>query len=136
MDGTSGAIYSIFLNALVQHFVSANWTDLSALRAKDWAEGLTFALNALSKYTPARAGDRTVIDALVPFIEELRFSRDSKLAAYAAMKGATATKNMAASLGRAVYVGMEDEWKGKIPDPGAWGLARFLMALCAPDAHE
>jgi triose/dihydroxyacetone kinase / FAD-AMP lyase (cyclizing) len=28
-----------------------------------------------------------------------------------------------------VYVGAEEEWMGKVPDPGAWGLSEFLTGL-------
>jgi dihydroxyacetone kinase len=132
MDGTSGALYSIYLNALVQHFSQHETRTLSSMELSDWARAMNFAMDALSIYTPARIGDRTVIDALVPFINALDAGQDCGQAARAAMEGAEATKAMAASLGRAVYVGMEDEWKGKIPDPGAWGLAKFFEGLCQP----
>lgn len=69
------------------------------------------------------------MDALMPFVETLEQSGDVKKAAEAARKGAEETKGMQASLGRAVYVGSEDEWMGKVPDPGAWGLAEFLDGL-------
>jgi dihydroxyacetone kinase len=130
MDGTSGALYSIYLNALVQHFSQHENRTLSAMTPSDWAIAMRFAMDALSKYTPARVGDRTVIDALVPFINALEAGQNWGQAARAAMDGAEATKTMTASLGRAVYVGMENEWKGKIPDPGAWGLAKFFEGLC------
>ena len=74
-------------------------------------------------------GDRTLLDALVPFVDTLSSTGDVKKAAEAAKEGAEKTKSMKASLGRAVYVGAEDEWMGKIPDPGAWGLQEFLIGL-------
>ena len=132
MDGTSGALYSIYLNALVQYFSQHESQNISVMCIGDWAIAMRFAMDALSKYTPARIGDRTVIDALVPFINALEAGQDCDQAARAAMDGAEATKAMAVSLGRAVYIGMEDEWKGKIPDPGAWGLAKFFEGLCQP----
>lgn len=134
MDGTSGALYSIYLNALVQHFGQHDIRTLSSMSLSDWASAMKFAMDALSRYTPARIGDRTVIDALIPFINALDAGKSCSQAARAAMEGAEATRSMAASLGRAVYVGMEDEWKGKIPDPGAWGLAKFFEGLCQPAA--
>lgn len=134
MDGTSGALYSICLNALRQYFNESECGDLCAMGPAVWATALTFAMNALSSYTPARVGDRTVIDALVPFTDALSAGKGLQQAAQAAMDGANATKAMPASLGRAVYVGMESEWKGKIPDPGAWGLAKFLVGLSGSDA--
>lgn len=69
------------------------------------------------------------MDALSPFINTLIETEDIRKAAEAASQGAEATKMMKASLGRAVYVGGEDEWVGKIPDPGAYGLSEFLNGI-------
>jgi triose/dihydroxyacetone kinase / FAD-AMP lyase (cyclizing) len=131
MDGTSGAIYAIFLNALaagVRAQDSAGGSS-KAMDASTWAAALTAALGDLKKYTPAAPGDRTLMDALFPFVETLKSSGDVKQAAQKAKEGAEATKSMKASLGRAVYVGAEDEWRGKVPDPGAWGLQEFLIGF-------
>lgn len=84
-------------------------------------------MQSLSKYTPAKPGDRTLIDALQPFVESLEKSGNVKSAAEAADTGAKSTKGMKASLGRTVYVGGED-WQ-RVPDPGAYGLAEFLVGL-------
>jgi len=48
-------------------------------------------------------------------------------AAEAAQEGSKKTKDMKASLGRSVYVG--GEGFKTVPDPGAYGLAEFLMGL-------
>lgn len=84
---------------------------------------------ALGKYTPAKPGDRTLIDALAPFVDTLLETGDVRVAAAAAQQGTESTKAMKASLGRSVYVGGEEEWIGKIPDPGAFGLSEFLTGL-------
>jgi triose/dihydroxyacetone kinase / FAD-AMP lyase (cyclizing) len=133
MDGTSGALYAIFLNALAHglheqdiHTASGSKREVDA---KIWAAALKSSIAALGKYTPAQPGDRTLMDALVPFVETLGESGDVKQAAEEARLGAERTKHMKASLGRAVYVGGEEEWVGKIPDPGAWGLKEFLGGL-------
>ncbi|OAP62986.1 dihydroxyacetone kinase [Fonsecaea erecta] len=129
MDGTSGAIYAIFLNALAHGLREQDTESSTTVDAKVWAAALKSSLQALGKYTPAVPGDRTLMDALVPFVETLSSTGDVKKAAEAAKEGAEKTKSMKASLGRAVYVGAEDEWMGKIPDPGAWGLQEFLIGL-------
>lgn len=129
MDGTSGAIYAIFLNALAAGLREQDSGSKEAVDAKVWAAALESSMQALGKYTPATSGDRTLMDALIPFVTELGHSGDLKKAASAAQKGAEDTKNMKASLGRAVYVGAEEEWMGKVPDPGAWGLSEFLTGL-------
>ncbi|KAB8202475.1 Dak1 domain protein [Aspergillus parasiticus SU-1] len=129
MDGTSGAIYAIFLNALVHGLREQDKGKSTPATAEVWGEALKYSLGALGKYTPAKPGDRTMIDALVPFCATLRDTKDVHAAAKAAQEGTEATKSMKASLGRSVYVGGEDEWVGKVPDPGAYGLSVFFTGL-------
>lgn len=129
MDGTSGALYAIFLNALVHGIREQDSGSSKPMDAKTWAAALKSSLQALGKYTPAVPGDRTLMDALVPFVDTLASTGDVKKAAQAAQEGAEKTKSMKASLGRTVYVGAEEEWLGKVPDPGAWGLKEFLVGL-------
>ncbi|KAL8779919.1 MAG: hypothetical protein Q9203_001520 [Teloschistes exilis] len=127
MDGTSGALYAIFLNSLaanVRKLDSSNTTDLTS---KMLAQALEDSLEALGKYTPAKLGDRTLMDSLVPFVETLKATGNTKEAATAAEAGAARTKGMEASLGRSVYVGGEGH--KEVPDPGAYGLSQFLTAL-------
>lgn len=128
MDGTSGAIYAIFLNALATGLrAQSPSSGEHEVDAKIWAGAAEVAMRNLSKYTPAKPGDRTLVDALVPFVEELKRSGDVKRAAEAAKQGAEKTKGMKASLGRTVYVGGEG-WQN-VPDPGAYGLSEFLSGL-------
>ncbi|OJD14951.1 hypothetical protein AJ78_04766 [Emergomyces pasteurianus Ep9510] len=129
MDGTSGAIYAIFLNALAHGLREHAPQTPAPATAQEWSAALHHSLQALSKYTPAQIGDRTLIDALAPFITKLAESGDLRAAAKAAEDGVESTKHMKASLGRSVYVGGEDEWIGKVPDPGAFGLAQFLRGV-------
>ncbi|TPX17925.1 uncharacterized protein E0L32_011988 [Thyridium curvatum] len=124
MDGTSGALYAIFLNALVHALQSL---ESGALTRRKWAAALKKSCDALSKYTPARPGDRTLIDALYPFVEILEKTGSLKEAALAARKAAIETQGMHASLGRSVYVG--GTGFTKVPDPGAWGLSCFFLGL-------
>lgn len=141
MDGTSGALYAIFINALAsglqaqaqaqeqQHragHVQSQATPSQAIAAtpRIWAEALRAALDSLAKYTPAQPGDRTVVDTLAPFVSVLAETLDIKRAVEAAKKGCDATKGMEASLGRSVYVNAEG-WSA-CPDPGAYGLVKLL----------
>jgi dihydroxyacetone kinase len=128
MDGTSGALYAIFLNALTQDFKLRS-DQAAVVDVKFWSLALTDASAALAKYTPAKVGDRTMVDALEPFVTTLKITDSLKDAASAAAAGAAKTKDYRASLGRAVYVGGESEWLGKILDPGAFGLSKFLEGL-------
>lgn len=127
MDGTSGALYAIFLNALANGLRAESLAEARPADAKIWSKALAAAMQSLSKYTPAQPGDRTLIDALAPFIEVLQAAQDVQQAANAAQKGADSTKGMKASLGRTVYIGGDDY--GDIPDPGAYGLAQFFEGL-------
>ncbi|KAL1956018.1 hypothetical protein VTO42DRAFT_7833 [Malbranchea cinnamomea] len=129
MDGTSGAVYAIFLNALAHGLREQDSSSATPVTVQTWSHALQVSLKALGKYTPAQPGDRTLVDALAPFISTLAETGDLAAAAKAAQDGAEATKNMKASLGRSVYVGSEDEWVGKVPDPGAFGLSEFLAGL-------
>lgn len=124
MDGTSGALYAIFLNALVHALSLLAPGEASA---KTWASALKQSCEALSKYTPARPGDRTLVDALYPFVDILTKTADVKQAAEASKAAAEGTKGMVASLGRTVYVG--GEGFQQVPDPGAWGLACFFLGV-------
>lgn len=127
MDGTSGALYAIFLNSLAANVRKLDSSSQSQLTPTMWGQALDDSLKALGKYTPAQPGDRTLMDALVPFVETLKETGDTKKAAAAAKVGADSTKGMKASLGRSVYVGGEGHTE--VPDPGAYGLCQFLSGL-------
>lgn len=127
MDGTSGALYAIFLNSLTANVRKLDSSDPTELTPKMWAQALDDSLKALGKYTPAQPGDRTLMDALVPFVNTLGSTGNTKKGAEAAKTGAEATKGMKASLGRSVYVGGEGHTE--VPDPGAYGLSQFLSGL-------
>jgi dihydroxyacetone kinase len=127
MDGTSGALYAIFLNALAHAIREQSGPQSQDIQAGIWAKALEKSLSAMRKYTPARPGDRTLIDALYPFVSTLSHTGSPKKAAVAAEEGAQKTKAMKASLGRSVYVGGQN-WQG-VPDPGAYGLSEFLSGL-------
>ncbi|KAK1021496.1 dihydroxyacetone kinase Dak1, partial [Friedmanniomyces endolithicus] len=127
MDGTSGALYAIFLNALAHGLRSQSDSGSKQADAKVWAKALSIAMESMGKYTPAQPGDRTLVDALAPFVEQLGASGDVQKAAQAADEGAKSTKGMKASLGRTVYVG--GSGFKEVPDPGAYGLAVFFNGL-------
>ena len=70
-----------------------------------------------------------MMDALIPFVETLTSTGKLESSALAAIDGAVSTKQLRPKLGRTVYVGDEQRWLGKIPDPGALGLSKFLEGL-------
>ena len=131
MDGTSGALYAIFLNSLV---AALRVLAPGELTPAIWASALQQSMQALSKYTPAGPGDRTLVDALYPFVQVLQKTGDLGEAADASKTAADGTKGMKASLGRTVYVGGSG-WQ-EVPDPGAWGLAAFFLGLAGRNTGE
>ncbi|KAH3678900.1 hypothetical protein WICPIJ_008788 [Wickerhamomyces pijperi] len=126
MGGTSGGLYSIFISGLsqglIKHGVKGQDIDYGVL-----AKALKHAQETLYKYTNARVGDSTVIDALEPFVEELNKSLDFNKAVKAAEDGALKTGSIEAKFGRASYV----ENSSDIADPGAIGLVAFLKGVQA-----
>ncbi|KAK0289156.1 hypothetical protein LTR54_011708 [Friedmanniomyces endolithicus] len=117
MGGTSGALYCIFLTALA----SALATETTV------AAALKEALGQLMKYTRARLGDRTMMDALIPFVETLSRTGDVGQAVREMREGVEGTKTMEASLGRSAYLD-ESATRG-VPDPGAYGLLVLLRGM-------
>ncbi|KAH7131499.1 Dak1 domain-containing protein [Dactylonectria estremocensis] len=134
MGGTSGAIYAIFLNAVANRL-----TDLAASSPTNHdastliRAALQSGLDELCRYTPARIGHRTLMDALIPFVAAFsRAEAPSSLesAVADARAGAEGTRNMAAALGRASYVGQDRfDDEGGIPDPGALGVVSILRGV-------
>ncbi|KAL7947395.1 Dak1 domain-containing protein [Trichoderma barbatum] len=124
LDGTSGAIYSIFFTALAAELRA---TATSSMTHEAWVQAANRSLEKLQQATPARQGDRTLMDALEPFIKSLVQGGSLADAVAAAKTGMEATKGMKASLGRAVYV-PENVWD-QVPDPGAQGVVCILEGL-------
>jgi len=120
MGGTSGALYCIFLTALAAS-LAAESTFPKALNA---------ALQQLLKFTRARLGDRTMMDALIPFVETLDNGTEGgevEKALGEAVKGVDGTKKMEAKLGRSTYLD-ESATRG-VPDPGAYGLLVLFKGM-------
>lgn len=117
MGGTSGALYCIYLTALA----GALATESSIPKA------LKAALDQFYNYTNARLGDRTMMDALIPFIETFSESGDVKKALEKTNDGVEGTKTMQAKLGRSTY--LDEKATQGVPDPGAYGLYVLLNGL-------
>lgn len=128
VGGSSGPFYGVF-------FLRA----ATALRAEDtsdpkaWAKAALEGCEAISKLGDARLGDRTMLDALLPFaktfataLEEGCSTSDAlQRAVQAAEKGAQGTAKMLARRGRSSYLG--ERVLGH-PDPGAIAAAIWLRA--------
>ncbi len=129
LGGSSGPLYGVL-------FLRCG-TVLEASRATGWArwaEALDQGSGAISELGGAKPGDRTMLDALDPFVRALRQSasvkatQDVVLAAVeAAERGAEATAHMQPKLGRSSYLGARVLG---CPDPGAKAIAVWLRAAC------
>ena len=130
MGGTSGAIYAIFLNAVANRLYKLTADSPSLGVSELIQEALQSGLDELCRYTPARVGHRTLMDALIPFVKSYTLDGSLKGALAEARKGAENTRQMAAALGRASYVGQDRfDDEGGIPDPGALGVVSILEGL-------
>lgn len=125
MGGTLGGILGIYFVSLTTA-LQRNVKELEG--GKLWGKAMTTALGNLQSYTPAKVGDRTIMDVLIPVAETLDKTGDFKKAVDEATKSAEGTKNLQPKLGRATYVGGM-EGKDLPPDPGAAGMAEAMKGL-------
>jgi dihydroxyacetone kinase len=128
MGGSSGPLYGVFLLRAANSIRGS--TTLNAL---DWAQATVEACEAIGEMGGASAGDRTMLDALIPFAEAFRDGllvglnapEALKSAVEAAESGAKATSAMFPKRGRSSYLG---ERALGHPDPGAVAAAIWLRA--------
>ncbi|KAF2233496.1 dihydroxyacetone kinase-like protein, partial [Viridothelium virens] len=134
VGGSLGAILAIllaaFANTLRRNLASPSSSSSSTTPdAAAVGRALGPALDNLKQYTGARVGDRTVMDALIPFCDEMGRSAELGAAVAAAEDGARDTAGMRPRFGRATYVGDRAEGGEMPPDPGAYAAAVFLRGL-------
>jgi dihydroxyacetone kinase len=118
IGGTSGPLYGVLL-------LRAG-TVLSD-QPGNWRSAVSQAVEAVSALGGAKRGDRTMLDALLPFAEAFQTcTPESALAA--AEAGAAATAHMVPRRGRSSYLG--DRALGH-EDPGAAAVVIWLRAAIA-----
>jgi dihydroxyacetone kinase len=128
LGGSSGALYGVLFLRCGNVLEELGSTDVP-----QWAEGLEQGCRAISELGGAKPGDRTMLDALDPFLKSLKSaggdtSRDAlRTAVVEATKGAEATGRMRPRMGRSSY--LSDRVLGH-PDPGAVAVAIWLRAVC------
>jgi len=132
--GASGAVFGTFF------MQAASPLDSVTLDATRFIAALQSGLAAVEKRGGAKAGDKTMIDALVPAIEHAQQAPGDDIlacltaAAAGAANGVEATVNMKAATGKARSLG--DRSIGH-PDPGAISIAILLAALADdPDSEQ
>ncbi|KIP19647.1 dak1 domain protein [Burkholderia sp. MSHR3999] len=127
--GSSGPFYA---TALLR--ASRRLADVAEPSARDWATAFRCAVESIGELGGARAGDRTMLDALVPAVDAFgRALEDDRngaaawaAAVEAAERGAQETARMTPRAGRASYLG---ERAIGTPDGGAVAVALWLRAL-------
>ena len=128
MGGSSGPLYGMLFLRCGNVLENSERTDLA-----QWAEALAQGCRAISELGGAKPGDRTMLDALDPFVTSLNASagkpsREQLFSAVeAAERGAEATAQMKPRLGRSSYLG--DRVLGH-PDPGAQAVTIWLRSAC------
>jgi triose/dihydroxyacetone kinase / FAD-AMP lyase (cyclizing) len=129
VGGTSGPLYAALLlraGSVLDQAETAN--------AKRWADAFAAGVAALMELGGAKAGERTMVDALLPAVDALQIALaqsastgDAMQAAVeAATAGAARTASMTPRRGRSSYVG---ERALGFPDPGAHAVGLWLTAI-------
>jgi triose/dihydroxyacetone kinase / FAD-AMP lyase (cyclizing) len=127
LGGSSGPFYGVFFlrcgNALGRS---------RTMGMAQWVEAFEEGCQAIRELGGAKPGDRTMVDALYPFVNTLKRERVATpqavwAAVEAAEQGAAATAQMKPKLGRSSYLG--DRVLGH-PDPGARAVSIWLRAVC------
>ncbi|MGW4746899.1 dihydroxyacetone kinase subunit DhaL [Streptomyces sp. NPDC004290] len=119
VGGASGPLYG----TLLRRAGKTLGEDARVTRVR-LAEALGAGVAAVAQLGGAQAGDKTMLDALVPAVEGLRSSYEA--ARTAAEDGALATVPLRARKGRASYLG---ERSVGHQDPGATSSALLFAAL-------
>lgn len=131
VGGSSGPLYGVlFLRAA------------SSLQAEDgnrpaaWASAINAGCQAIAELGGAQEGDRTMLDALIPFADSFASGLSHGESAAGALhtaadvagRSAQATANMMPKRGRSSYLGARSLGR---PDPGAVAVAIWLKALAS-----
>lgn len=130
LGGTSGPLYAAFVLRIATSLAEAG--DVS--QAAAWAVAFRAGVDGVQALGGGKAGDRTMLDALLPATAALERTIGEGRAALieaaieAAEVGVEATKTMRPRLGRSSYVG--DRALGH-PDPGAYAVAVWLKAIAS-----
>jgi dihydroxyacetone kinase len=128
LGGSSGPLYGVLFLRCGSVLEQTGASGLA-----QWAEAAEQGSRAISELGGAKPGDRTMVDALEPFVNSLKragsnASRDAlSTAIEEAQKGASATAQMKPRLGRSSYLGSRVLGN---PDPGAMAVAIWLRAVC------
>ena len=124
--GTSGALWGAVLTGFGAVLGDEDRADKDAIR-----QAARAALDAVTQLGGAKTGDKTMVDAMIPFVTTLESSADAlpqawESACRAADAAAQATSEMTAKIGRARPLG---EKSLGTPDPGAMSFCEVVVAV-------
>lgn len=131
VGGASGPLFGTFFMKL-----GGELGDAEAVDGAQLAAGIQAGIDGVSARGKSTAGEKTMLDALIPAVEALTHAeqQDSPLpealraAAAAAGEGQAATADMVATKGRASYLG--ERSRGHL-DPGATSVVYLFESLAA-----
>jgi len=134
--GTSGALWGVALSSL-----GAELGDTGKPGSSQVAAGAQAARDGIMSFGKAEVGDKTMVDALVPFSDTLTaqvaagapLAQAWKTAADAATAAATATADLLPRMGRARP---HAEKSLGTPDAGAYSFGLIVQAIAAVLADE
>lgn len=135
IGGSMGPLYGKFFKALGVYLEGKETIGIS-----DMGGALKSAVEAIASISPAKVGDKTLIDTLIPALmafekeqeEGKNFSEALEAMKIAAIEGRDSTKDMIAKLGRASRLG---ERSRGVLDAGATSCALILETIATTAQH-
>jgi dihydroxyacetone kinase len=132
LGGTSGPLYAVFVLRAATTLAEAH----AAGDVRAWALAFRAGCEAVQTLGGGKAGDRTMLDAMLPAADAIDAAvargDDARAialaAADAADAGVEATKTMRPRLGRSAYLGERTHGHA---DPGAFAVALWLKAIAS-----
>lgn len=129
IGGSMGPLYGKFFKAIALSLDGKEEIGIS-----EFGDALQSALDAIASISPAKVGDKTLIDTLVPAVtayknaqnEGKTFSEALEAMKNAAIEGRDSTKDMVAKLGRASRLG---ERSRGVLDAGATSCCLILETI-------
>jgi dihydroxyacetone kinase-like protein len=129
IGGSMGPLYGKFFKA-----IGVSLEGKEEIGINEMGEALKAAVEAIASISPAKVGDKTLIDTLIPALAAYQHAeREGKLFAealeamkVAAIEGRDSTKDMVAKLGRASRLG---ERSRGVLDAGATSCCLILVTI-------
>lgn len=129
VGGSMGPLYGMFFMEM-----AAPLEDVDVIDAQAMKQALRSCLSGIQEISPAKVGDKTLMDVLIPSVETFEAAVDAgddfKTALTkmeeAAEAGKESTKDLVAKIGRASRLG---ERSRGVLDPGATSCCLILRAL-------